>query len=441
MSELTLDTTHKNPRRAKTLTLLIFVVMFFMWGLITVMNHSLSEHLTYIFSVDYSLGLLMDLTFYGTYLIVSIPAGKLIDKIGHKKAIMVGWIAATAGCFLFNAAVLSRQYSLEASFYIFLFALFVLAGGITILQVSANLYIVLYGSKDNAASRLNFVQAFNSVGTFFAPVLAGFIVSSMVGLPSELLHGMTKVEKIAVLAPYVNFPYLFLGTLMALFAFILRAANIPPIVTKGIEPENKITSLRRRHVMHFPQLRLGAFAIFAYVGAEVALGTYIQHPPPDVAPYVSDMNSQIYWGLAMIGRFLAAFYLIKINPHRAVGFSASMAAILVAVCILTTGEVSIWAITAVGLFNSLLFPSIFTLGTNGLGKFSEEGSSVLIMFIVGGAVLPFMVKNFSFVNYHLAFIIPVICYFYIAFYGFKLSRFEKQDLVKPSETKQPHPVA
>lgn len=440
MSEMTLQNTHKNPKRAKTATLLLFVVLFFMWGLITVMNHSLSEHLTYIFSVDYSLGLLMDLTFYGTYLVVSLPAGKLVDRIGYKKAIYVGWIAATAGCFLFNAAVLSRQYSIEAAYYLFLFALFVLAGGITILQVSANLYIVLYGDNDNAASRLNFVQAFNSVGTFFAPVLAGFIVTSMVDLPTDMLEGIAKDEKIAILAPYVHFPYLFLGTVMALFAFILRSLNIPQIVTKGIEPLNKITSLRRRHVMHFPQLRLGAFAIFAYVGAEVALGTYIQHPPPDVAPYFSDLNSQIYWGLAMVGRFLAAFYLIKMNPNRAVGFSAAMAALLVAVCILTTGEVSVWAVTSVGLFNSLLFPSIFCLGVNGLGKFSEEGSSVLIMFIVGGAVLPFMVKNFSYVNYHVAFIIPVVCYIYIAFYGFKLSRYEKQDVVVNKTEDEPQPA-
>lgn len=408
------------PEKAKKLSVFTFAVMFFMWGLITVLNFVLSDHLVYIFNLDYSVSTLMNLTFFGAYLIVSIPAGKILNRVGYKQGILIGWVCATLGCFIFNAAVLLRSY------YIFLGALFVLAAGITMLQVSANLYMNLYGRDDNSASRLNFVQAFNSLGTLIAPFLATFVLNYMLDKPSSFFKGMDHKTYIETVAPYVHMPYLLLGTLMAVFAIYLYNMKLRHIETHDIKPLNKITSLRRRHVMHFPQLRLGAFAIFAYVGAEVALATYL-------GDFADDNNVKIYWGLAMIGRFIGAFALLKVSLHKAVGFAAISAIILVTVSVLTTGSVSIWAITLVGLFNSILFPSIFALGVNGLGKFSEEGSAVLIMFIVGGAIIPFMVKNFSYVNYHVAFLIPIVCYFYIALYGLKLSRYEKEDALMKKE--------
>lgn len=414
------NTDHSEPRtdlsEAKSVRIFTFSVMFFMWGLITVLNSILSEHLVFIFNVDYSLSTLMNLTFFGAYLIVSIPAGSLLNKVGYKRGVLIGWIAATVGCFVFNAAVLSRSY------YVFLFALFILASGITILQVSANLYIILYGRDDNSASRLNFVQAFNSLGTLVAPFLASYLLMYLTKLPKDILSGMDTKIRMETMADYVHLPYLFLGTLMAFLAIFLYKSNISHIDTESVKPLNKITSLRRRHVMHFPQLRLGAFAIFAYVGAEVALATYL-------GDFADELNVKIYWGLAMIGRFIGALALTRISPHKAVGFAAIMAMCMVVVSTLTEGSISIWTITFIGLFNSILFPTIFALGVHGLGKFSEEGSAILVMFIVGGAVLPFMVKNFSYVNYHVAFIIPIICYFYIALYGLKLSRYEKEEIV------------
>jgi len=409
------------PEKAKKLSVFTFAVMFFMWGLITVLNFVLSDHLVYIFNLDYSVSTLMNLTFFGAYLIVSIPAGKILNKVGYKQGILIGWICATLGCFVFNTAVLLRSY------YLFLLALFILAAGITMLQVSANLYMTLYGRDDNSASRLTFVQAFNSLGTLVAPFLASYLLSYVVNKPVSQLNAMDNASRIEILAPFVHMPYLLLGTLMALFAIYLYNMKLRHIETHDIKPLNKITSLRRRHVMHFPQLRLGAFAIFAYVGAEVALATYL-------GDFADDNNVKIYWGLAMIGRFIGAFGLLKVSLHKAVGFAAISAIILVLISVLTNGSVSIWAITLVGLFNSILFPAIYALGVNGLGKFSEEGSSVLILFIVGGAIIPFMVKNFSYVNYHVAFLIPVICYFYMALYGLKLSRYEKEDsLVKEEQ--------
>jgi FHS family L-fucose permease-like MFS transporter len=382
-----------------------------MWGLLTNLNFVLINHLSAIFNVSYSISTLIGIVFFSTYLVVSLPAGRLIKRIGYKKAIFYGWLAATAGCFIFFAAVWSRYY------IVFLVALFVLAGGITMLQVGANLYVVLLGERKTAASRLTLMQAFNSLGALLAPVLATRFLVNMVDLPLDLKNTLSKNDLFLMELPYFHVPYVFLGTIMGLFAIYLWYAYLPQIETKHIEPINEITSLRRRHVMHFPQLRLGAFAIFAYVGAEVALGRYLGR--------IAEESVGYYWGLAMLGRFIGAGILYKVSPRRVIAACAGISVLLVSVSIVTRGEVSAWTIIIVGLFNSILFPSIFTLGVNGLGKFSVEGSAVLIMSIVGGAIIPFQVVNFSYVSHQLASIIVLICYLYIILYGLKLSRFQK----------------
>jgi MFS transporter, FHS family, L-fucose permease len=399
-----------------------FSVLFFMWGLLTVLNFVLIEHLAFLFQLSYSISTLINLTFFSTYLIVSLRAGSLIKRVGYKRGIIIGWLLSSLGCFVFAIAVYQRSYN------IFLPALFVMASGITILQVGANLYVVLFGDSRTAGSRLNLIQGFNSLGTFFAPFLVFEALWALVKLPVDIRPTISKLELLEMEAPYIHLPYLFLGILMAIFAIYLIFANIPQISIENKEPLNKMRFHRRRHVMHFPQLRLGAFAIFAYVGAEVALSNYLVD--------FAEENVKYYWGAAMIGRFIGSYLLLKVSIRSAVGFCGGMASLLVLFSIFTSGMgmVPIWAITFVGLFNSILFPSIFTLGTNGLGKFSLNGSAVLIMSIVGGAVIPFMVRNFSDMkdfprdlSLQLAFIIPMLCYLYIVLYGLKLSKFEKNE--------------
>jgi MFS transporter, FHS family, L-fucose permease len=408
------------PKKTKSGNLNIlftFGVLFFMWGLLTVLNIVLADHLTNIFNVDNTLGSLINMTFFTSYLIVSLPAGSLIYRIGYKKAIFFGWLAACLGCFIIYAAVSLRLYQL------FLVALFILAGGITILQVGANLYVVLQGDRRTAASRLTLIQGFNSLGTFVIGGLASWVLFKMIPHAEEYKGFIDAQTLFSLEFSVVEYPYLFLGLLMSLFAVYLWFTNIPEIETKHIEPVNTITSLRRRHVMHFSQLRLGAFAIFAYVGAEVALAHYIKIFAP--------ANETYYWGLAMVGRFIGALIMLKVSPRTVVATCAGVNTILVAITIFTEGPISHTAITVVGLFNSVLFPSIFALGVNGLGKFSIEGSAVLIMSIVGGAVIPFQVVNFSYATHHVpfihhgAFVILVICYAYIVLYGLRFSRFEK----------------
>ena len=410
MKDIQLDIASNNVIRRRVF---LFAVLFFMWGLLTVLNFELIGHLKIIFKLNYALSTLINITFFSSYLVISLFAGRLVKSIGYKNTIITGWLLACLGCFIFYYAVYVENYEY------FLGALFVLAAGITILQVSANLYLVLLGSNKAAASRLAFAQAFNSLGTVVAP----FFAVSVLDYQSHISEGVRRSKSVKELlnmeATYVHYPYLYLGVLMLLFAVVLLFAKIPNIDTSSIEPLNKISSLRKRHVLHFPQLRLGAFAIFSYVGAEVALANYIEDYAKDLTKY--------YWGLAMIGRFIGAALLLKFSLRKAVTASVSMSILLILLSIVSTGEVSIWFIVFVGLFNSILFPSLFTLGVNGLGKFSIDGSAILIMFIVGGAVIPFNVINYSYVSYRIAFIIPIVCYIYIGLYAYRFSKFEIRD--------------
>jgi len=421
---------NSNSFKGKNLQILIsFGVLFLMWGFITNLNFVYKDYLAYIFNLNYSLSTLINLTFFTTYLVVSLQAGNLISKIGYKKGIMVGWILSCLGCFTFFLAVYFRNFEC------FLAALFMQAAGITILQVGANLYIVLWKNillKANiktAASRLVLMQAFNSLGAFLAPFLASPILWMMIDLPSDTKNMISSADRFLIEAPYVHYPYLFVAIAMTMYAVYLFFVKIPQIDTSGIEPANKMPQIRRRHVMHFPQLRLGAFAIFAYVGAEVSLGNYLTDFSKDTVIY--------YWGAAMVGRFVGSFLLLQSSLRKSVGICAGMSILLVVLSVITGGTISFWMIVAVGLFNSILFPAIFTLGVNGLGKFSEDGSSVLIMSIVGGAIIPFNVINFSYVSYKIAFLIVIVCYFYIALYGLKLSRFDR---IEEKEELQPQKI-
>jgi MFS transporter, FHS family, L-fucose permease len=416
MKELNLQISTKQ----RVLLLFVMAVLFFMWGLLTNLNLFLYHHFRVIFELDYSVSTLINLTFFCTYLVVSLQAGSMIQNIGYKKGILVGWMLASAGCFLFLLAVVNGEY------YVFLVALFCMASGITILQVGANLYVVLLGGVERAASRLVFVQAFNALGTVVGPIISMRILSSYINLPFEYLQGLPQEDKVMMESAYINYLYLFIGIMMVVFAIFMMLTKLPEIDTHTLEPLNRVTSKRKRHVMHFSQLRLGAFAIFAYVGAEVALSNYLEDFSPELA--------SMYWDLAMVGRFAGAFLLLFIPANKALGTAALLSSIFIIVAILLPVqymEYNCYLIMSVGLFNAIMFPSIFTLGVNGLGKFSLDGSAVLIMFIVGGAIIPFNVRNFAsvnsdFINYDFALLIVVICYLYISVYGFKLSRYVKR---------------
>lgn len=397
--------------------------LFFIWGFITCLNDILVPHLKAVFTLNYAQTMLIQFCFFTAYFVVSIPSGQLVETIGYKGGIITGLIIAGIGCVLFYPAAALRLYPL------FLAALFVLASGITLLQVAANPYVTLLGNSDTASSRLTMTQAFNSLGTTLAPFFGSlFILTAAVKSGDEIkqLQPEALAAYQAAEASAVQQPYLFLAAILFAVAIIFTLVKLPEV--KGqtlINTDNGIQASTTAYpsAWHSPHLVLGALGIFLYVGAEVSIGSFlvsfISDPaitgltPAYAAKYVS-----FYWGGAMVGRFIGAAVMQKIRPGSALMFNAISAALLLTTTILGTGYTAMWAILAVGLFNSIMFPTIFSLALQGLGQHTGQGSGILCAAIVGGAILPVLQGVFAdWIGIQRAFFIPVICYLYIAFFG------------------------
>lgn len=427
--------TNKSYRSA----LVFLTTLFFLWGFITVLVDSLVPRLKDVFEMSYAKTVLVQFAFFTAFFVVSVPAGAILSKIGYRKGIVLGLVVMAIGCLFFYPAAEYRNFN------VFLVGYFTLAGGITILQVAANPYVALLGSEDGASSRLNLSQAFNSLGTTIAPVVGAlFLLSDSVKTSEEInaLSAMEKVDYYAAEAATVQTPFLliasFIGVLAVVFAFI----KLPKVMQES--PKGGYLSLLKNKLM-----LMGALGIFVYVGAEVAIGSFLVN-------YFNDMNLAVvvaenetmmriantiastfnktfsnsdpksllgifiifYWGGAMIGRFIGA-YLTRILPAgRVLSLFALLAIVMIAVSITTQGLLSMWSILAVGLFNSIMFPTIFTLTLEGLGNLKAQASGILCMAIVGGAIIPFvfggLIDNFGFKT---AFILTLFCYGYILYYG------------------------
>ncbi|HXX65469.1 MAG TPA: L-fucose:H+ symporter permease [Bacteroidota bacterium] len=408
-----------------TPALTILTSLFFMWGFITCLNDILIPHLKTVFSLNYTEVMLIQFTFFTAYFIVSLPSGLIVDKIGYKRGIVIGLLTAGIGCLLFYPAAGTRSYP------IFLFALFVLASGITLLQVSANPYVAILGKPETASARLNLTQAFNSLGTTIAPYFGSLLILSVAAKSAEELAAMSPDALSAYQlaeAASVQVPYLGLAAALLVIAAIFAVVKLPQIQAHPGEA-SEATGLRQEDVhasaWKFRHLMLGAVAIFVYVGGEVSIGSFLVNfmgqkdiaglPAAEAGKYLS-----FYWGGAMVGRFIGAGVLRKIRPGTVLGFNAVVAATLVVIAMIASGFVSMWALLAVGLFNSIMFPTIFTLGVDGLGRHTGQGSGILCMAIVGGAIVPLLQGVFADqIGIHHAFFLPVLCYIYIAYYGFK----------------------
>ncbi|MDL2408810.1 L-fucose:H+ symporter permease [Rhizobium calliandrae] len=389
--------------------------LFFIWGFITCLNDILVPHLKSVFQLNYTQSMLIQLCFFGSYFIVSLPAGALVKRISYKWGIVVGLVIAAVGCALFIPAASHRVYAL------FLGALFVLAAGITILQVAANPYVTVLGPPDTAASRLNLTQAFNSLGTTIAPLLGAMLILSAATVAAtnatpEQLDAIRLAE-----AGAVKFPYLLLAAAFLVLAAVFAALKLPEV-----EDEETIEPMRGGgSAWQYRHLVLGAVGIFLYVGAEVSVGSFLVNflSQPDIAQ-LSEADAAHYvsyfWGGAMIGRFIGSLVMRHVDDGKALAFNAVIAAILLLVTVLSTGHVAMWSVLAIGLFNSIMFPTIFSLALHGLGKYTSQGSSILVLAIVGGAILPVIQGTLAdTVGIHLAFLMPILCYAYIAYYGLK----------------------
>jgi FHS family L-fucose permease-like MFS transporter len=354
-----------------------------------------------------------------------VPWSKIVNTIGYKTTMVLGLLTMAVGAFLFIPAASVVSYPL------FLTALLVLAAGITGLQVSANPYVVMLGKPETAASRLDLTQAFNSLGTTIAPKLGGFLILSAAPLAIERLRELTPQALHAYRiqeAASVKMPYTVIGIALLLLAVLIGASKLPRIDTATSRPGNKVNDSIWKH----PSLLYGAIGIFAYVGAEVSIGSFLVNyfGLPEIAGLSAKTAAgyvSFFWGGAMIGRFVGTGLLRRFRPSYLLALSAMVAAALVTASMLWSGHLAMWTILAVGFFNSIMFPTIFSLGEAELGPLSGSGSGILNMAIVGGAILPVIQGVIADrVGLHHAFVLPLICYLYILFYALSGSKPDSQ---------------
>jgi FHS family L-fucose permease-like MFS transporter len=408
--------------------LVIVTILFFMWGLLTSLNDVLIPHLKAIYTLTYVQAMLVQFCFFGAYFIVSVPAGALIRRVGYQSGAVIGLLIAAAGCALFYPAS-------NSGYGLFLFAFFVLASGITILQVAANPYVTVLGPAGTASSRLTLTQAFNSLGTTIAPHVGGILILSGAAIGADKLAAMNATELAAYRAheaSSVQGPYLALAVALAILAVLFALARLPKI-SHGEETtaaaSGKASALAYRHLV------LGTIAIFLYVGGEVSIGSFLvnflgeQHIA-GLAPAVAASYVSVYWGGALVGRFIGFAVMRYVSPGKSLAFNALAVIALVLVAIFGKGSLAMWAVLSVGLFNSIMFPTIFSLALHGLGRHTGQGSGILCMAIVGGAIVPFIqgaVADSSGVQ--TSFFVPAACYAFILYFGLKYAKLHLETAV------------
>jgi MFS transporter, FHS family, L-fucose permease len=436
--------------------LVIVIILFFMWGFIACMNDILIPKLQHVFQLHNWQAMLIQTAFFGAYFIVSfsyfiisITTGDPITRIGYKNGIIFGLLLAAAGCVGFFPAA---QYQ---SYFFFLLSLFVLASGTAILQITANPYVAILGPPESSSSRMNLAQALNSLGTTIAPIIGGYLI-------------FDTVKPVISNADSVKLPYLTLAATLLLIAVLIKAARLPRLTGE----ENFILS--GKGALQYKHLLLGVICIFMYVGGEVTVGSNIINflRSPDIAGFEEAESKHylaFFWGGAMLGRFFGAVALARFKndwykhtliiiigfitfitvygiygidqaliiiglialnfcvlllgrfiPNRTVGLYAGTVIILLLLGTFSQGHLAMWSIIAIGLFNSIMFPTIFDLAIKGLGPYTSQGSSLLVMAIVGGAIIPPLQGLFADMtgSVQLSFLVPTICYLYILFYGF-----------------------
>ncbi|MBK8816537.1 MAG: L-fucose:H+ symporter permease [Methylococcaceae bacterium] len=405
--------------------LALLTSLFFIWGFITCLNDILIPHLKAVFTLNYAQAMLIQFCFFAAYFLVSVPSGFLVDKIGYKRGIVIGLAVAGTGCLLFYPAAALRLYAL------FLAAVFVLAAGITLLQVAANPYVTRLGKPETGSSRLNLTQAFNSLGTTLAPYFGAFFILTTTVKTNEEIKQLSADALSAyqtMEAAAVQQPYLLLATVLFAVSGIFAFAKLPTLSGKEVSVDT--IQVQESHTVHssawqYPHLVFGAIGIFVYVGAEVSIGSFLVSFLSD--PVISGLNTAqaanyvpFYWGGAMVGRFIGSAVMQKIHPGKVLAFNAVSACVLVVTTIFTSGYLAMSSILAVGFFNSIMFPTIFSLALKGLGRQTGQGSGILCSAIVGGAILP-VIQGFvaDRIGLQSAFFIPAVCYVYIVFYGWR----------------------
>lgn len=389
--------------------LVVLTTLFFMMGFITCMNDILIPHLQKIFTLTNVQAMLVQFCFFTAYAIMSIPMGHLVGKIGYKNGVIGGFLLTAVGCLLFYPAADSQSYPT------FLGALFILASGVTLLQVAGNPYVTLLAKPGKESATLTLVQAFNSLGTTIAPIIGAHFILA------DAAQKASKAEQIAS----VQIPYLGLAGLLILLAVFVKMIRLPDARKIAVE-ESEHNHDGKTSVWQYKHLILGVVGIFCYVGAEVSIGSFMVN----ILGFLKGLSHaegakllSYYWGGAMVGRFLGSAVMARVAPNRYLAFNASVATALLVIAIMVgkgNADIAMWALIAIGFFNSIMFPTIFSLATKNLGKFTNSASGILCTAIVGGALIPVLQgKIADDFGMMISYVAPAVCYLYIVFFALK----------------------
>lgn len=392
----------------------LLATLFFMWGFITVINNTLLPHLRSVFDLNYTQTTLIESVWFIAYFVASMPSAKLIERIGYKNALVTGLAIMAAGALMMIPAARIPSYE------VVLAALFVIASGITLLQVAANPYVAVIGSPETASSRLNLVQAFNSFGTTLAPLFGGYLIlGRSVSGTAEAGATLTMEQRLAD-AQSVELPYLIVAAVLAALAFVIARFNLPTLDASS----RRAAAEERKHLSLWKHrnLVLGIPAIFIYLIAEIGVSNLFINfvSAPDIGNITHEQASRylfLLWGGMMVGRFAGSFLMRAIAPERVLAVASIAAFVVVMIAVLASGPAAMWALISVGLFHSIMFPTIFTLGIRGLGPLTEEGSGLLIMAIAGGALVIVQGWLADLYGLQLSFLLTAACELYVLFYA------------------------
>jgi FHS family L-fucose permease-like MFS transporter len=385
--------------------------LFFIFGFITNLNMALVPHLKKIFTLPYAWAMLAESAFFLAYFVFSAPTSKLIETIGYKRTMVVSLFIQVVGCLLFIPA------AKMVSFPLFLTAVFIVGAGVTALQTSANPYVSILGPDSSSSIRLNLAQAFNSIGGTIAPIVAGAYILNDLGPEA------TQVQ----VANTVRLPYMLIAGGLLLLGMAVAFMHLPHVEqTQSFRPAKDGDPILSRSIWAYRHTVLGALGIFFYVGVEVGLASiavnYFNLQGMSTAKTASFLVS-LYWFGALIGRLLGAGIMTRVKAGKLLGIFGITAAILITISMFTSGSVAIGTLVLCGFFNSVMFPNIFTLGIAGLGPMTSKGSGLIMTAVVGGAVIPLAIGALADkVGIQHSFLIPIICYLYIAYYGLSGSK-------------------
>ena len=403
-----------------TIPLTVLTSLFFMWAVATNLNDILIPHLKKACDLTDFQSSLIQSAFFAGYFLLSLPAGKIISKVGYKNGILIGLGLCALGALLFIPAASTLTFGM------FLFALCVLAGGISFLQVAANPYVAILGKPETSSSRLNLAQAFNSLGATVGPYLGAKLILSNVEKTAAEIAAYTPAELAAyrlqegsmVILPYIGLACIFLA--LAVFIYF---SNLPVIVEASDDTIETAEDSGKGSALNYRNLVLGVVGIFVYVGAEVGIGSFIiRYMQYLKIPNVTELSASAYISYYMfgatVGRFIGSALMQKIKPNKILAFNAGVAFLLVISSVFSSGYLAIILVVGVGSLHSIMFPTIFTLAIDGLGKYTKDGSSFLIMAIVGGGIIPPIMGAISdSSNIQTAYIVPAVCYLFILYYG------------------------